>query len=139
MKIYFVRHGETDMNKNNMFYGWYDADINEKGVSQAEDLREAFKDIHIDKIYSSDLTRAAHTAEIIADGRSVELVPDLREMAYGICEENLLYQLNDSDLTPDYPLGVSNEFIGKKATVSVKKGKICVIWNGKHGKWLIGG
>ena len=30
MKIYFVRHGETDMNKNNMFYGWYDEDINEK-------------------------------------------------------------------------------------------------------------
>ena len=61
------------------------------------------------------------------------------EMAYGVCEESLLYQLNDADLTPDYPLGVSNEFIGKNATVSVKKGKICVIWNGKHGKWLIGG
>ena len=29
MKIYFVRHGETDMNARNMFYGWYDADINE--------------------------------------------------------------------------------------------------------------
>lgn len=27
MKIYFVRHGETDMNARNMFYGWYDADI----------------------------------------------------------------------------------------------------------------
>ena len=81
MKIYFVRHGETDMNKNNMFYGWYDADINEKGVMQAHELKEAFKDIHIDKIYSSDLTRASHTAEIIADGREIEKVPDLREMA----------------------------------------------------------
>ena len=30
MKIYFVRHGETDMNARNMFYGWYDADINER-------------------------------------------------------------------------------------------------------------
>ena len=36
MKIYFVRHGETDMNARNMFYGWYDADINEKGIAQAE-------------------------------------------------------------------------------------------------------
>ncbi|MBQ7104112.1 MAG: histidine phosphatase family protein, partial [Anaerotignum sp.] len=28
VKLYFVRHGETDMNARNMFYGWYDADIN---------------------------------------------------------------------------------------------------------------
>ena len=33
MKIYFVRHGETDMNARNMFYGWYDADINEKVIT----------------------------------------------------------------------------------------------------------
>ncbi len=59
--------------------------------------------------------------------------------ASGVCEHNLLYELNNGDLTPDYPLGVSNEFIGKNATVSVKNGKICVIWNGKYGKWLIGG
>ena len=97
MKIYFVRHGETDMNKNNMFYGWYDADINEKGISQAEDLREAFKDIHIDKIYSSDLTRAAHTAEIIADGRPVEKVSDLREMAYGIWENRTWESMTEED------------------------------------------
>ena len=48
MKIYFVRHGETDMNARNMFYGWYDADINEKGIAQAEELRAAFETIHID-------------------------------------------------------------------------------------------
>ena len=63
MKIYFVRHGETDMNARNMFYGWYDADINEKGIAQAEELRAAFETIHIDAIYSSDLKRASHTAE----------------------------------------------------------------------------
>ena len=50
MKIYFVRHGETDMNARNMFYGWYDADINEKGIAQAEELKAAFEAIHIDAI-----------------------------------------------------------------------------------------
>ena len=97
MKLYFVRHGETDMNARNMFYGWYDADINAKGVSQAEELREAFKDIHIDKIYSSDLTRASHTAEIIADGKPFEKVPDLREMAYGIWENRTWESMTESD------------------------------------------
>ena len=97
MKLYFVRHGETDMNARNMFYGWYDADINEKGISQAEELREAFREIHIDKIYSSDLTRALHTAQIIADGRPVEIVPDLREMAYGIWENRTWESMTESD------------------------------------------
>lgn len=59
--------------------------------------------------------------------------------AFGVCEQNLLYELNDAELTPDYPLGVSNEFVGKNATVSVKYGKLCIIWNGKEGKWIIGG
>ena len=83
MKIYFVRHGETDMNARNMFYGWYDADINEKGIAQAEELRAAFETIHIDAIYSSDLKRAYHTAEIIANGREVQPVPEIRELYYG--------------------------------------------------------
>ena len=70
MKIYFVRHGETDMNARNMFYGWYDADINEKGIAQAEELRAAFETIHIDAIYSSDLKRAYHTAHMGGNVRS---------------------------------------------------------------------
>lgn len=97
MKIYFVRHGETDMNARNMFYGWYDADINAKGISQAEELRDAFRDIRIDRIYSSDLKRALHTAQIIADGRPVEIVPDLREMAYGIWENRTWESMTESD------------------------------------------
>ncbi len=59
--------------------------------------------------------------------------------ASGVSEHNLFYELNNVDLTPDYPLGVSNEFIGKNAIISVNDGKLCVIWNGKEGKWLIGG
>ena len=97
MKLYFVRHGETDMNARNMFYGWYDADINAKGISQAEELRDAFREIHIDKIYSSDLTRALHTAQIIADGRPVEIMPDLREMAYGIWENRTWESMTEAD------------------------------------------
>lgn len=59
--------------------------------------------------------------------------------SYGINETNLLYELKGAELTSDYPLGVSNEFVGKEAEISVENGKICVIWNGKHGNWVIGG
>lgn len=97
MKIYFVRHGQTDMNVHNMFYGWYDADINATGIAQAEELREAFREIPIDVIYSSDLTRASHTAEIIAEGRPVEKMPELREMAYGIWENRTWESMTEAD------------------------------------------
>ncbi|MGM9916107.1 alpha-ribazole phosphatase [Anaerotignum sp.] len=97
MKLYFVRHGETDMNARNMFYGWTDADINAKGISQAEELREAFRDIPIDAIYSSDLKRALHTAQIIADGRPVEAISDIRELYYGKWENRTWEQMTEAD------------------------------------------
>lgn len=97
MKLYFVRHGETDMNVRNMFYGWYDADINAKGISQAEELREAFRQIHIDKIYASDLKRAYHTAEIIAGDRPVETMPQLRELYYGKWENRTWEEMTEED------------------------------------------
>ena len=85
MKLYLVRHGQTDMNKNNMFYGWTDADINETGLRQAEELKEFFQNVPLDAIYSSDLRRAAHTAEIIASGKGMQVQYEkaFRELYYG--------------------------------------------------------
>ena len=73
------------------------------------------------------------------DNKGTVSVFSLSEKSYGVCENGLLYELENAELTSDYPLGVSNEFIKKDAKISVEKGKICVIWNGKHGKWSIGG
>ncbi len=60
-------------------------------------------------------------------------------IADGVNAKNLLYALNNAELSPDYPLGVSNEFTGKNADVSVNNGKLCIIWNGNNGKYKIGG
>ncbi len=85
MRLYLVRHGQTDMNKNNMFYGWTDADINDTGLFQATQLAEYFKDVPLDAIYSSDLLRASHTAQIIAQQKDmqVEKRKEFRELYYG--------------------------------------------------------
>ncbi len=61
------------------------------------------------------------------------------DIAVGVNVSNLLYSLENADISPDFPLGVSNEFTGKNATVSVEKGKLCLIWNGKNGEYTIGG
>ncbi len=89
MKVYLVRHGETDWNLRGMFYGWTDCDINEKGILQAERLKKFFNTIPYDKIYASDLLRAAHTAEVIAENKKIEVQKEscFRELHYGEWED----------------------------------------------------
>ena len=50
--------------------------------------------------------------------------------AEGVTLRGVLYPLENTELACDFPLGVSNEFTGKPATVSVKNGTLLVIWQG---------
>ena len=55
-----------------------------------------------------------------------------------VTENNLLYEINDTSLTSDMPLGVSNEFIGKTARISTTEGTICVVWRDTNADFIIG-
>lgn len=64
MKIYIVRHGEVPHNALKQ-YNNQNEDLTEKGVKQAEELKEKIKTINYDIVICSPLTRAKHTADII--------------------------------------------------------------------------
>lgn len=64
MLIYLVRHGESEANKKN-FHHTPEVPLSELGFQQAQNVAKRFKNINIDLIYSSPLTRAKQTAEII--------------------------------------------------------------------------
>ncbi|MCD7738330.1 MAG: thiamine diphosphokinase [Lachnospiraceae bacterium] len=49
------------------------------------------------------------------------------DSAQGVTLKNLKYELEDVDLSDDFPLGISNEFIGKSASISVKQGTLLVM------------
>ena len=53
--------------------------------------------------------------------------------AKGVTIRGLHYELEDGTLTPGFPLGVSNHFTGKKATVEVKDGSVLALWDRKNG------
>ncbi|MDF2533550.1 MAG: putative phosphoglycerate mutase family protein [Clostridia bacterium] len=84
IKVYLVRHGETEYNKKGCYYGWTDCGLAEEGIEQSKALGKTFKDIPYDVMLSSDLKRAIETANIINDD-SVELKLDrrLRELNFG--------------------------------------------------------
>ncbi len=50
----------------------------------------------------------------------------LGRTAHGVTEKGLLYELCNADLTPDFPIGVSNEFIGERAEIEVNDGTVLI-------------
>lgn len=74
MKIYLIRHGQTDWNLEGRFQGREDIPLNSHGILQATECGEALKDISFQAVISSPLSRARRTAEIIANQVGVEKV-----------------------------------------------------------------
>lgn len=66
MKLYLIRHGQTDWNLQGRFQGREDIPLNENGIRQAEQCGMALRGETYDAIISSPLLRAKKTAEIIA-------------------------------------------------------------------------
>jgi broad specificity phosphatase PhoE len=63
MKLFIIRHGQTDANKNEIIQGWLDLKLNGHGIKQAKLLAKRLKNEKIDVFYSSDLKRAVMTTE----------------------------------------------------------------------------
>lgn len=59
--------------------------------------------------------------------------------AIGVSEQGLLYEINDTELNCNFPIGVSNEFMSKEATICVRNGSLCIIWETENGTYSFGG
>lgn len=65
MKLYVIRHGQTNCNKEHKYNCRYDEDINEIGIEQAKEASNQVEKLDIDLIICSPLKRTRHTNEII--------------------------------------------------------------------------
>lgn len=77
IKIYIVRHGQTNWNEKGLMQGNTDITLNEIGLKQANKAKEDLKDIKFDICISSPLKRALETARIITDNRCKIILDDL--------------------------------------------------------------
>ncbi len=96
MKIYIVRHGETEENIKKTYYGDIDCELTEKGIKQAELVGEKLKHINFDKVFCSEKKRAKETLKKIYEGEGVKVDSRLNERNFGIFEGKNYKQLQDS-------------------------------------------
>lgn len=83
--LYLVRHGETQWNVIHKIQGQLDSELTENGIIESKKQAEKLKDINFDAIFSSDLSRAAKTAEILKLDRQLAVATHqaLRERTFG--------------------------------------------------------
>lgn len=93
MKLYMVRHGETECNVNGVYYGSLDVPITENGRRQAEAVGDMLCGVAFDKVVVSGLQRTWQTAEAILSRQDAEMagpeicrVSAFNEMDFGTWE-----------------------------------------------------
>lgn len=104
MKLVLVRHGESEWNKLNLFTGWTDVDLSEKGVDEAKEggknlLKEGFD---FDICYTSYLMRAIHTLNYILKEMNREWLPVIKTWKLNERHYGALQGLNKSETAEKY-------------------------------------
>jgi probable phosphoglycerate mutase len=95
-QLILIRHGETQWNLDQRIQGHHDVPLTEKGLEQARLLARHLVDEPLHAVYSSDLSRARQTAEILAAGRSdIRFDPRLREAGMGRFEGHTPKELRE--------------------------------------------
>ncbi len=103
MRIYLVRHGETDWNIVRKLQGRTDIPLNEKGIKAAQKTGEALRNVLFTRAFSSPLKRAMDTAKLILGDRQIPIIPDERiiEISFGefegLCSKRGNYEIPDPD------------------------------------------
>lgn len=92
-KIYLIRHGLTDANKEGRFAGSTDVHLSEEGVAGLLELTERYEYPGVGLVYSSPLKRAVETARLIYPAITPITVADLSEYSFGEFENKSLEEL----------------------------------------------
>ena len=104
MKLVLVRHGESLWNKENLFTGWTDVELSEKGRIEARRggklLQEA--NLDFDLAYTSVLKRAIHTLDIILDEMDRSWLPVIKDYRLNERHYGALQGLNKSETAKKY-------------------------------------
>ncbi|MHB2166585.1 2,3-bisphosphoglycerate-dependent phosphoglycerate mutase [Alsobacter sp. R-9] len=97
--LVLVRHGQSDWNLKNLFTGWKDPDLTEKGIAEARAAGQRLKALGIgfDVAYTSALTRAQHTCRLVLEELGQPGLATIRDAALNERDYGDLSGLNKDD------------------------------------------
>ncbi len=95
-QLYLMRHGQTEWNQERRIQGQQDSPLTESAIRQAQKRSQELKNINFTAVFTSDLSRAKKTAEIMALNHEITVISTklLRERALGIFEGKKFDDLN---------------------------------------------
>ncbi|HAT4014922.1 TPA: adenosylcobalamin/alpha-ribazole phosphatase [Citrobacter freundii] len=85
MRLWLVRHGETEANVAGLYSGHAPTPLTERGIAQAQTLSTLLRNVPVDNVLCSELERARHTTQLILADREIPVrnMPELNEMFFG--------------------------------------------------------
>ena len=97
--LVLVRHGQSDWNLNNLFTGWRDVDLTEKGVAEAREAGRKLKaqGIKFDVAFTSVLKRAQRTLDLMLTELGQTTIPIFKDQALNERDYGELVGLNKDD------------------------------------------
>ena len=103
-KVVLIRHGESVWNKLNLFTGWTDVDLSEKGVEEATEGGKVLKEegYTFDLAYTSVLKRAIKTLNIVLDQMNLDWIPVIKNWRLNERHYGALQGLNKAETVEKY-------------------------------------
>ena len=97
--LVLVRHGQSEWNLKNLFTGWRDVELTEKGVAEARAAGQKLKaqGVTFDCAYTSDLKRAQNTLKLILEEMGLSNIPVIKNLALNERDYGDLSGLNKDD------------------------------------------
>ncbi len=104
IKLVLIRHGESEWNKLNLFTGWTDVELSEKGVQEAINGGKLLNDdgYRFDIAFTSTLKRAIHTCWHVLDGVNQAYIPVIKDYHLNERHYGALQGLNKAETTAKY-------------------------------------
>ena len=104
MRLVLLRHGESVWNKENLFTGWTDVDLSDKGREEARAAGRLMRDegLDFDVCYTSFLKRAIHTLNLALEEMDREWLPVVKAWQLNERHYGALQGLNKADTAAKY-------------------------------------
>jgi len=103
-KVVMIRHGESEWNKLNLFTGWTDVDLSDRGVEEAIWAGKKLKEegYTFDVAFTSVLKRAIKTLNLVLEQMNLDWIPVYKHWRLNERHYGALQGLNKAEMTERY-------------------------------------